>query len=251
MTSLLATIEQGTRESFVFSSAKRSLPELWQFHHPDMGSRQPDVRWVRWMAKQFAGIASVLELLREPTKPLLEQPEVVDRSTTHELEQAAKEGIHRDLKPENILWFTSPEYDDNTETDGENQCPRGILKIAYFGQPDFYSQVKRKATSMSTSQAHHAPECGQGKDKSYADLWSFGCILLEFMVWYQYGFEEGIVRFANQRSGEESDSQYIEDKFFKREFPGRHTDTSQVSFKVKKTVNEVKFKFTIISPTKY
>ncbi|KAI0532296.1 hypothetical protein GGR58DRAFT_507576 [Xylaria digitata] len=94
---------------------------------------------------------------------------------------------HGDLKPENILRFTDP--DD----------PRalGVLQIADFGlakRHDVSTGDRSIVSNSAYGSARYAPPEAvtsrrEPRSRVY-DIWSMGCIVLEFVIWPLYGFEE-------------------------------------------------------------
>jgi serine/threonine protein kinase len=122
-----------------------------------------------------------------------------------------KFGRHGDIKPENILWFSScPASDD----------PKGILKIADFGLGRFHGRDTRSNDDwrqIKSSPTYEPPELKLHRPVSRAyDMWSLGCILLEFATWMLEG-REGNEAFADKRVCQDSNPAYPElsnDEFF-------------------------------------
>jgi serine/threonine protein kinase len=91
---------------------------------------------------------------------------------------------HGDLKPENILRFE----------DGEDW---GTLVIADMGLAKVHREVtalRHNGTeTLEGTRRYEPPEATldiQRPMSRRADVWSFGCILLEFIIWLLYGFDE-------------------------------------------------------------
>lgn len=92
---------------------------------------------------------------------------------------------HGDLKPGNILHFTSVEEE-------------GIMKIHDFGISKIHTDAtyQRKDTptkTRATTWSYEAPEASpehsaQGPRSRKYDIWSIGCIFLEFTVWFVRGW---------------------------------------------------------------
>jgi serine/threonine protein kinase len=86
-------------------------------------------------------------------------------------------GRHGDLKPENVLWL-------------EN----GTLQVADFGLGKFHRLESRSGVdpqSVGGSQTYSPPELVVGEKVSRAyDIWSLGCIFLEFITWLSGGNEK-------------------------------------------------------------
>lgn len=242
LTRLLVSIEHGTYKRMMFPWAEGNLLEFWQSDdYADVSQQKADVHWVRWMAKQFAGLAGVLKLVHAPTKF---DPSLGDdvRNRFH----PTKYGKHGDLKPENILLFKESisslhlEF-DSTDRTGRSP-PKGILKVCDLGLTTFHSKnsLNQRVSKTAISKTHRAPEYDSAKEVTPdTDLWSFGCILLEFLVWYQDG-KKGVDRFSQDRIDDEKrqenlrPSAYYEDKFFMR------SSASSLEFVVKNSVIKVR-----------
>ncbi|KAI0976973.1 heterokaryon incompatibility protein-domain-containing protein [Xylaria arbuscula] len=98
---------------------------------------------------------------------------------------------HGDIKPENILIFKDSTW-------------LGTLKIADLGlakQHQFATEFRHQATSTKHSTVHYqAPEAvtntKEPRSRRY-DVWSMGCIILEFIIWFLYG-SEGLHNFYQE-----------------------------------------------------
>ncbi|KAH6884388.1 hypothetical protein B0T10DRAFT_550846 [Thelonectria olida] len=188
---LLLTIKQGTKVSLVFPSARGNLYHFWQSQTPDLRPSSISPGSVRWMARQFSGLAGGLALIHNA-------PKNTNRFTTDDRPVL---GCHGNLCPMNILWFK----EDN-----------GVLKIADFGLTEFYS----KQPFIPIGPTHRAPEYDGQVLSPAADLWTLGCILLEFLVWYTRGWK-GVDEFSKRRESDEREGGpdgkvpfLTEDKFF-------------------------------------
>jgi serine/threonine protein kinase len=91
---------------------------------------------------------------------------------------------HGDLKPENILRFISM------------ASVLGTLKISDFGIAKVHlvaTQFRHNATTTQYTTPLYEPPETIGKDKRglprsrSSDIWSIGCIFLEFLIWLLYG----------------------------------------------------------------
>ena len=130
---------------------------------------------------------------------------------------------HGDLKPGNILVFSEPKNPENpeqrcysyefrwTNNDATSTflLPRelGILKIADFGTARVNSNATiartRDANALTGSQRYAPPEFDRNelahnspRSRLY-DVWSMGCILLEFITWVCYG-RGGVQRLSSR-----------------------------------------------------
>ncbi|KAL1593742.1 hypothetical protein SLS60_010474 [Paraconiothyrium brasiliense] len=101
----------------------------------------------------------------------------------------AAHGRHGDLKPENILCFRSGDK-------------IGTLKIGDFGEAKSHQIVTAMRNSNTTARygtrRYEPPECEIGIDTAHPgqrdmrrsrlyDIWSFGCITLEIIIWLLHG----------------------------------------------------------------
>jgi serine/threonine protein kinase len=92
-------------------------------------------------------------------------------------------GRHGDIKPDNILVFLDP-------VDPQS---RGTLVITDFGLTRFHSDHTKTyfKRNIPMTPTYRPPECdmhGGSVSRSF-DIWSYGCVLLEFIAWYLGGLE--------------------------------------------------------------
>lgn len=88
-------------------------------------------------------------------------------------------GRHGDLKPENILWFKPDGVSDD----------RGTLKISDFGLTRFHRSADGQHREQRHTPTYRAPEydLNRGISTQAYDIWSLGCVFLEFITWYLHG----------------------------------------------------------------
>lgn len=164
----LVTFERGPRYYVIFPWANGgSLSDFWQSTNFENGTGKLTL----WVLRQMLGVTSAIASLH------------------------AINCRHGDLKPENILHFRGKDAE------------LGTLVIADVG----VSRVHRQATKMrqegtttrATTPAYEAPETlddtGGPRRRRY-DMWSLGCILLEFIIWILEG-NEAIQAFRSARDG--------------------------------------------------
>jgi len=156
-----ATCQVGDRCYALFPWADGgTLKDLWR--SKDLTPR--DAIFIRWCLQQMHDLVGALEALH---------------NTNYR---------HGDIKPDNILYFTS----GNPFCDAA--VKQEVLMLADFG-------VSRKhieptslrldgTTTKATTASYEAPETVSKADlprsRQY-DMWSTGCVLLEFCVWLLYG----------------------------------------------------------------
>jgi serine/threonine protein kinase len=160
-----------------------------------------DIDFTRWMSKQISGLAEAIQRIHHCDNRLLSKS---DKGKTH--------GRHGDLKPANILWFKHDPNNTNPES-------FGILKISDFGMADFHGPLSKSNVPASQvvglTNGYRAPEFDNTRLISPRyDIWSFGCVLLEFAVWRTLdGYDGGINPFSVLRT-KESTAVIPEDNFF-------------------------------------
>jgi serine/threonine protein kinase len=157
-----------------------------------------------WFSKQCLGIAEGLSMIHTSGTSL---PADNSNSGTHQIH-----GRHGDLKPENILWFKS--YQDTHPS-----CSLGVLKISDFGLTRFNGTRSKShvdARGVGMSPTYRAPEYDIARQiaQSY-DIWTLGCVLLEFATWYLLGWTE-VDTFSQERTNNDDIEfkQHREDAFF-------------------------------------
>jgi serine/threonine protein kinase len=164
--SLLATWTQNGEHFLLFPWAKSDLQQFWMNEAPNMTAAL-----VRWVSKQCLGLADGLVSIH-----------IYTGNKPHRNNGDAVFGRHSDIKPENILLFGDP--DD----------PIGRLTISDLGLADFRTRENRSNIpneKIERTPTYRPPErdiVGKTVSRSW-DIWSFGCLLLEFSTWMLGGFE--------------------------------------------------------------
>jgi serine/threonine protein kinase len=155
-----ATIERGSSNYYVvFPLADGgSLSDYWE--RENSTPRTPEL--VLWSLQQMNGLAGALYSLH------------------HEL-GGDEHCRHGDLKPANILLF-----EDNEDR---------TLVIADFGVSRIHGELtdlrQGGTTTAATTRSYEAPEASEygRRNKPRArtyDIWSLGCVFLEFAIWLLY-----------------------------------------------------------------
>jgi serine/threonine protein kinase len=131
---------------------------------------------VQWMSKQLVGISSAVSSIHDPASNGIGRDVGLVSATLQAPHDENRYGRHGDLKPDNILLYDSPKY------------ANGILVVADMGLSKLNSILSRSAQSNSRVPAaprYKAPECdivGAKIKRSY-DVWTFGCLTLEWVCW--------------------------------------------------------------------
>lgn len=196
---LLLTFQHGERCYLLFEWADGNLEEFWESHKVDAMSDS-------WALKQCLGVATALKRIHGTATWQEEERKRLALETGGKPQRDW--GRHGDIKPRNILWFKS--HGDEHHH----------LVISDLGLTQFHSELTKSAVPVSRiggfTQAYRPPEMdlGRGISQSY-DIWSLGCVLLEFCLWYCLD-ANAINIFLDRRAVEdESDTQGLEeDKFF-------------------------------------
>jgi serine/threonine protein kinase len=214
---LLATYEMGKKYHLMFPYANANLRKYWDDHPTPSFDRDTAL----WSLKQMAGIASGLQLIHDfrVTVPLsVPGAGAVDVRLGKgigfgQLKVQKGEqwfGRHGDIKPENILWFVKDLYSPQSH-------PMGVLQIADFGLGRFHGRDSRSGVNPETilsSPTYEPPECKMRLPVSRAyDIWSLGCIYLEFITWLLRG-SAAIDDFADFRGRDATDTGINDDNFF-------------------------------------
>ncbi|CAM1502343.1 Fc.00g043270.m01.CDS01 [Cosmosporella sp. VM-42] len=148
-----------------------SLRDFWMTNSPP----NLDATLMRELMRQLLGLANAL-------------------CAAHNLDKTGS-FRHGDLKPENILCFKS-------------DTPFGTLKIGDWGLAKQHNVLTHMRSKNSSTRhgtiRYEPPEVVTGLPLSDGqvthrisrlyDIWAMGCVILEFMIWLLYGYEE-LLRF--------------------------------------------------------
>ncbi|KIX10701.1 uncharacterized protein Z518_01785 [Rhinocladiella mackenziei CBS 650.93] len=167
---VIAVFQRGDKLYFMFPWANGgNLRNVWQRESPGA----PDVSWAQWVLDQLLGLSKAIWRL-------------------HNLDEN-KNCRHGDLKPENILCFL--------ESDAGN---KGRLVIADVGLAKIHENPTWQridqhilTVTVSGTQKYEPPDLlDEGARSRAYDIWSMGCICLEFIIWLLYG-KTGLETFGN------------------------------------------------------
>ncbi|KAI1124585.1 kinase-like domain-containing protein [Nemania abortiva] len=145
----------------VFPFAEGNLKQYWESNI----SRYPTFGHAYWLVEQCLGLAAALRKVHR-----------------HDSWPGDDRGRHGDIKPENVLWFKGSGVD------------HGRLVIADFSLTRFHRNDTVENTvpgERGFSSAYRPPEVDAQPRIQAAqrfDVWSLGCLFLEFIAWYLVGY---------------------------------------------------------------
>ncbi|KAK8123747.1 serine/threonine protein kinase [Apiospora kogelbergensis] len=186
---LLLTYTHGKKNYFLFEWADMNLSEFWKKNPPD-----PSPEGMTWLAHQCLGITKAIRRIHGLTTMQVQKRRggsLADDSSNEERDS----GRHGDIKPENILWFSK--YGDESN----------ILVVSDLGLTRYHSihsvSHVRNSQIDGFSWTYKAPEHELGHETSQKyDVWSLGCVFLEFWVWH-FGGSEAQKKFEWERMDED------------------------------------------------
>ncbi|CAN9136435.1 unnamed protein product [Alternaria alternata] len=184
---LLLTFRHGEKFFLLFEWADGNLGEFWRLH-PFRPMNLDD----RWAAEQCRGLARAVSRIHGLTT----WQKISRSSSFGSLDDAERDwGRHGDIKPENILWFKNYGTDSN------------LLVISDLGLTRYHSRFSKSFVPRShidgCSWAYRPPELDiEERISQKYDIWSLGCVFLEFAVWYLQGHYE-VEAFSFQRIDED------------------------------------------------
>lgn len=214
---LLVTFQHKEQLHLVFPWADGNLQDFWEKEYPDPNSPVREFTLAKWVIEQCLGLALGLKAIHH---------NCVDKSQAEEqglpLDASKKKhGRHGDFKPENILWFKQ----NRTSTP---DSVTGVFKISDFGFADFHASMSASRIPTSDipgmTSTYRAPEWDVKRSvASSYDIWSFGCVLLEFIEWYLCGWQ-GVEDFSKKRATDSVTGipDYTEDNFFNLTYIGEN-----------------------------
>ncbi|RSL61854.1 hypothetical protein CEP53_004934 [Fusarium sp. AF-6] len=227
---LQLTFRHGRDYYLVFPWADGNLKKFWhqQKAHPE----NPDE--VRWFMDQCSGITRGLRKLHHLSTQLSQNVvsvKAVNATNGKEMILGGKEwGRHGDIKPENILWFKN--------YDGE----KDVLVISDFGLTQFNSAHSRSKVHqdqiLGFSGTYRPPDLqleGQEISQNY-DVWSLGCVFLEFLSWFLLGYDAVVTTFVQARVDDSLQGNVKEDTFFTFEKDENHPQRISKKATLKKSV---------------
>lgn len=191
----------------LFRWADGNLRNYWEAH-PKPSDIPRTWEYATWVTSQWLGLARALSAIHDCPPDETIEPE--DEQPNDGFGSQRNKGRHGDIKPENILWFQSYEAQDD-------QPPvNGRLVISDFGLTEFHRDETGLVSplNIARSPTYRPPEYDVSATISQSyDIWTLGCVLLEFIVWYLQGFE-AFDQFSKKRTADDN-RDILEDVYFK------------------------------------
>jgi hypothetical protein len=239
--SLLAAYRHRGRFNLIFPFAKADLFKFWSEENP-----APDfAEAVIWVAEQCAGLAGGLSQIHRYQSRSLHEDSAHPASSSGGHQRRMLCGRHGDIKPANVLWFP-----DGQESSDPNKIG-GTLKLADFGLVEFHSEAScsnRPKSQLAGSPDYRPPECDMtdGKISRSFDIWSLGCVYLEFILWLMDGWY-GVRQFNIDRATKSDNTrlQSYDYSYFEFVESGGTGKTA----KLKGTVSDVSFLLVLFDET--
>ncbi|KAF6839179.1 serine/threonine protein kinase [Colletotrichum plurivorum] len=225
---LQLTYRHGDRYFLVFPWADGNLQKFWKKNTGVFNpSRSNDTKW---FFTQCRGLLRALRKIHHFSSMSGPGNNIPDLGDLNSILGQKDYGRHGDIKPENILWFEKHDGNDN------------YLVIADFGLTSFNTAHSRSKVANDAvtgcSGTHRPPEMDLKSEISPRyDIWSLGCVYLEFVSWFLLGYAETHHTFTGHRLNEERQQgkRAPEDTFYI--VYQRHTGTERVpDAKVKDSV---------------
>ncbi|KAI1443230.1 kinase-like domain-containing protein [Annulohypoxylon stygium] len=200
---LLLTFQHGDICYLLFEWADGNLADFWE--QPEIMPIPSDL----WAVEQFLGISNAIKRIHGLATWQKQRRSSLGSGNDDEREW----GRHGDIKPNNILWFSK--YKANS-----NETLYNHLVVSDLGLTRYHSQNTRSAVHKSHLEGctwgYRPPEMDMEHfiSSSY-DIWSLGCVFLEFCVWYVNG-GDSVQIFGIEREHEDKSEirNMFEDKYF-------------------------------------
>lgn len=215
--SLLLTYHYREQYHLLFHWADGNLLDFCKRSYPNPENPIRNSKFAKWVCGQLLGVVEGLQAIQ---------------TYTSDSSHSRNYGRHGDLKPENILWFKGSHSDQSSSDD------LGSFVISDFGLTTFHRKESKSAVNPETlgrSHTYRPPEYDVLKEVSQkCDIWSLGCVLLEFLHWYLFGWK-GVEKFQSSRMADgDNPDMSLDDYFNFFEY-----DSSQKGTRLKKSVQDV------------
>ncbi|KAI0600867.1 kinase-like protein [Biscogniauxia sp. FL1348] len=194
-----------TNYYLLFDWAEGNLGQFWDKNERLVGDKSHG----KWISEKFYEICLALQCVHNERDALSRRHmDILQeslRGTSLNVDDLY--GRHGDIKPDNILWFLKS---------SQSGRDLGSLVLSDFGLGKLHTQVTRslsKPNQVPMTATYRAPEFDlpNGLISRASDVFSLGCVFLEYITWYLLGsdvvnneFPE--LRTANDIYGFQSDT---------------------------------------------
>jgi serine/threonine protein kinase len=177
---------------FIFPLAEQG--NLWEFWTKKENIPIHDRPYLTWVFAQLTGLAQGIEKLHHPSSSQTRSNKSGSKSKENNDHSYSSDNScrHGDLKPENILCFKAKQ---KCGIRG-NGIPDVRLVITDVGLAKTHNNATKYRPSTNTTvstKRYLAPEMEVNPEGSLGrrfDIWSMGCLFLEFTIWLLYGAGE-------------------------------------------------------------
>jgi serine/threonine protein kinase len=172
---VIAYYIQGKQHFFVFPWAREgNLRDFWR-KEQNVSLNFSPADWVtclEWFFKQLTGISEAIRTLHHPR----EDPNENCR--------------HGDLKPENILCFCKQDRSSGSFPTTVNLvvADAGLARVHEKATEFRIEKTKTSGGTTMYSPPESETRVDEARTRRY-DIWSLGCLYLEFLIWLLYGSE--------------------------------------------------------------
>ncbi|OTB11876.1 hypothetical protein K445DRAFT_306579 [Daldinia sp. EC12] len=211
MTQPLATFEvdesvaNGKTYYILFEWANGNLNDFWK----KKDKRRLDKAHCKWMSHEFYSLCRALACVHNGQEEYLQTLDGEDLEKKLQVTSSDASrlyGRHGDIKPDNFLWLGPSES-------------LGRLALSDFGLGRLHTQVSRSnqdPRNIARTETYKAPEfeLPGNKISRASDIFSLGCVFLEYVTWYLLGSQKLTEEFSSSRSeadinGFESDAFFV------------------------------------------
>ncbi|EMD95321.1 hypothetical protein COCC4DRAFT_205849 [Bipolaris maydis ATCC 48331] len=202
---LLLTFQHGNTFYLLFEWANGNLQQFWDTNPYIQRTPSNEL----WAAQQCLGLARAVSRIHG----LSSWHEVRRKknglnSIGSQYEDKSEWGRHGDIKPENILWFEQ-----------HGTCRRHLV-ISDLGLARYHTEFSKslvpRAMIDGITWGYRAPEVDFREPiSSKYDIFSLGCVFLEFCIWYLRGAQDvGIFGLEREDQDEPEFDDVRKDQFF-------------------------------------
>jgi serine/threonine protein kinase len=172
---VIAYYIQGKQHFFIFPWAREgNLRDFWR-RNPNASLNFSPEDWIaclNWFFRQLIGLSDAIKTLHHPK------------------ENPSENCRHGDLKPENILCFSKQGRNPESIPTGVDLvvADAGLAKVHEKATEFRVERTKALGGTTMYSPPESEIQADEARTRRY-DVWSLGCLYLEFLIWLLYGNE--------------------------------------------------------------